>query len=384
MLARSVRKLRDYVAIPSVNPMQRDDLDPSIAGERRYAEQVREDLRRLGLDAELVGDAQRPSVIAEARAPGATDTVLVASHLDTVPVDGMQIDPFDPRIEQGRLYGRGSCDTKGGMAALVDALGRVLERGSLRRNVIAVGEADEEFGSAGVLDVLARLGTRAREAGVWVIATEPTSLQIVTRHKGVVHARLRASGVACHSSDPSAGRNAIVGLARAILAVDDLGAELSERKDPKLGPATLSVGMVDGGAATNIVPDAASAVIDRRLLPGESDATVRAELEAALERAHLDDVEVDWCELRKAPLETPDDHPAVRACQRALGAAGLPIETGIAAFGTDAGVLAAHGLPGVVLGPGSIAQAHTSREWVEVAQVESMADFLTRLFETPA
>jgi acetylornithine deacetylase len=384
MPARSVRKLRDYVAIPSVNPMQRADVDPSIAGERRYAEQVREDLRRLGLDAELIGDAERPSVIAEARVAGATDTVLVASHLDTVPVDGMEIDPFDPRIEGGRLYGRGSCDTKGGMAALVDALARVLERGNLRRNVIAVGEADEELGSAGALDVLAHLGKRAREAGIWVIATEPTSLQIVTRHKGVVHARLRASGVACHSSDPTAGRNAIVALARAILAVDGLGAELSLREDPKLGPATLSIGIVEGGAATNVVPDAASAVIDRRLLPGESEATVRDELEAALKRAHLGDVDVDWCELRKAPLGTPDDHPAVRACQKVLAAAGLPIETAIAAFGTDAGVLSAHGLPGVVLGPGSIAQAHTSREWVEIAQVEAMADLLTRLFETSA
>ena len=118
--AACIRHLRDYVAIPSVNPMQRDDLPERIVGERRYAEHLREQLRRLGVDVELVGPAERPSVIACARASGAraAETLAVASHLDTVPIDGMQIDPFDPRIEGGRLFGRGACDTKAGMAAL--------------------------------------------------------------------------------------------------------------------------------------------------------------------------------------------------------------------------------------------------------------------------
>ena len=228
-----------------MNPMGRDDVPADVAGERRYAEHVREQLRGLALDAELVGDPDRPSVVAEAHVhPGASDTVLVASHLDTVPVDTMEIDPFDPVIADGRLYGRGACDTKGGMASLVEALALALEAGTLRRNVIVVGEADEEFTSIGVHDVLDHLGTRRPD---WLLATEPTGLQVVTRHKGIALIRLCAHGRACHSSDPDAGRNAIVGLSRAVLALDALGRELSQARDPALGPATLSVGLVGGG-----------------------------------------------------------------------------------------------------------------------------------------
>ena len=372
---RSIRYLRDYVAIPSVNPMGRSDVDPAVAGERRYAAHLREQLRGLGLDAELIGDPERPSVVAEASVAGAKTCLMVASHIDTVPVDGMEIDPFDPRIEDGRLYGRGSCDTKAGMAALVAALEHVLERGTLSANLLVVGEADEEKSSTGVYDVLRYLGDRRPD---WVLATEPTELRLVTRHKGVVHARLRARGVACHSSNPGLGRNAIVAAARGVLALDELAAQLARREDERLGSASLSVGVMAGGSATNIVPDDAWFAIDRRLLPGEDDATVRAEMRAAFERHGAGDIEIESCRMEKPPLATDDDHPAVRRCLGLLGEAGLSVTPAGAGFGTDAGVFAAHGIPGVVLGPGSIEQAHTAREWVEVAQVETME----RLYES--
>ena len=143
---RSVRYLRDYVAIPSVNPMGRNDIDASVAGERRYAEHMHREFRRIGLDAEIIQPGERPSVLAEASVQGARETILIESHLDTVPIDGMEIDPFDPRIEDGRLFGRGACDTKAGMACAFEALERVLSRGTLRRNVILAGASD---GAAG-------------------------------------------------------------------------------------------------------------------------------------------------------------------------------------------------------------------------------------------
>jgi acetylornithine deacetylase len=380
-LARAVRHLRDYVAIPSVNPMQRSDVPPEIAGERRYAEHLREQLRALGLDAVLVGSDARPSVVAEARAPGARETLLVASHLDTVPVDGMEIDPFDPRLEDERLFGRGACDTKGGMAALVDALERVLARGRLRRNVIVVGEADEELASTGVRDVLSHLGTRRPD---WALVTEPTALRLVTAHKGIALVRLAAHGRAGHSSNPSAARNAIVALARATLALEELAAELAARKHARLGPPTLSVGVVAGGVAPNVVPAEAWLVMDRRVLPGESVAQLRAEIEAALSERGVERVSVESCTLEKGPLATPDDHPAVRACAAALAAAGLPAEPAAMAFATDAGIFAERGIPCVVVGPGSVEQAHTAREFVEIRQVEEMADFFVRLLENDA
>lgn len=359
--------------------MRRDDIPASIAGERRYATHLREQLRRLGLDAELLGDGERASVIAQATARGARETVLIASHLDTVPVDGMEIDPFDPRIASGRLYGRGSCDTKAGMAAAVAALALVLERGSLRRNVILAGEADEECSSIGVRDVLERLGTRRPD---WVLATEPTSLEVVTSHKGIALVRLVAHGVSCHSSEPRAGRSAIIALARAVLALESLADEIGTRAHPRLGRPTLSVGVIGGGQAANIVPQEAWLLSDRRLLPGESERTVCEEIRGALARHELADVEVESCTVEKPPLETPDDAHAVRVCQRVLAALGLPVAPSIAAFATDAGLFDDAGLPGVVFGPGSIAQAHTAQEWVALDEVERATDFFVRLLES--
>jgi len=376
-----VRFLRDYVAIPSVNPMRRDDLPAEITGERRYASHLREQLRGLGLDAELLGTGDRASVVAEATAPGARDTVLIASHLDTVPVDGMEIDPFEPRIDAGRMYGRGSCDTKGGMAAAVAALRKVLERGTLRRNVILAGEADEECSSIGVHDVLARLGTRRPD---WVLATEPTELAVVTSHKGIALVRLVAHGLSCHSSEPRDGRNAIVALSRAVLALDALANDIGSRSHPRLGRPTMSVGLIGGGQAANIVPQEAWLLSDRRLLPGEDEATVRAEVHAALARHEVPDVEITSCTVEKPPLETADEAPSVRACQRALESLALPTETATAAFATDAGVFDAAGLPGVVFGPGSITQAHTAREWIALDQLERATDFFVRLLESDA
>lgn len=370
--------LRDYVSIPSVNPMGREDVDPDVAGEHRYAEHMRHELRRIGLDAELIERDGRPTVLAEARAQGTAETILIESHLDTVPVDGMEIDPFDPRIEAGRLYGRGACDTKAGMACAFEALERVLARGSLRRNVILAGAADEEYGSLGARALVEQLGGHPPD---WAIATEPTRMQIVTGHKGIVLAYLEATGVAGHSSDPSRGRNAIVAAARAILALDELSRKLRSKTDPALGHATLSVGIVQGGSAPNIIPDAAEIVLDRRVLPGESAEDVRAELEAFLAEQNVDDVRIRRCSLEKDALVTPVDHASVSACRAALAGAGLPAETTTAAFGTDAGVFATAGIPAVVLGPGSIEQAHTAREWVDLAEVEAMVGVFERILE---
>jgi len=379
--SKAVQYLRDYVAIPSVNPMGRDDIPANISGEARYAAHLAEQLRGLGLDVEIIGTPERPSVIAEARSADAVDTLMVASHLDTVPVDGMEIDPFDPVVKGGRLYGRGSCDTKSGMAALLDAVGRVLRRGTLRRNLIIVGESDEELSSIGVFDILEHLKARPAQKPDWVIATEPTGLRVVTHHKGIAIARLVAHGRACHSSDPSAGRNAIVAMSRAVLALDALSAEVEKHRDTRLGRATLSIGVISGGHAPNIVPDQARLTMDRRMLPGETPEQVREEIEAALRRHGVEDVEVVECRMEKAPLATPDDHPAVVACQTALQRAGLPIEPGTVAFGTDAGVFAQHALPGVVIGPGSIERAHTAREYVELEQLEAAADLFTAILE---
>lgn len=376
----AVRHLRDYVAIPSVNPMGRSDIDPRWVGEARYAEHVHHQLRRLGIDSVLVGAEARRSVVGQVRAARAdAETLLVASHLDTVPVDNMVIAPFDPVVEEGRLYGRGSCDTKAGMAALMAAVERVLARGTLARHLVIVGEADEETSdSIGVSDVLAQLeGTRVD----WSIATEPTGLRIVNAHKGTAMARLEARGRACHSSEPERGKNAIVALARAVLAIEALGAELARHVHEGLGQATVSIGLIGGGQAPNIVPDRAWLALDRRTLPGDTSASITREIEGALARAGVSDVGLAELRMGKEPLFLAPEHAAFQACRRALERCGCDASAESVAFGTDAGLFARAGIPSLVLGPGSINQAHTDAEYVELDQLERMVGVFEQLLE---
>jgi succinyl-diaminopimelate desuccinylase len=378
MASSALRRLRDFIAIPSINPMERHDIDARWVGERRYAEHVQAELTRLRVDSVIVGEGERQSVVGEVHAGPDAETLLVASHLDTVPVDGMTIDPFDPKVVGNRVQGRGSCDTKAGLAALLAALERVLERGSLRRNLVIVGEADEEFTSIGVSDVLQHLASRRID---WAIATEPTELGLVTQHKGIAAVRLEARGRACHSSDPSQGQNAIVLLARAVGALDELSRHLAHRVHPVLGAATLSVGLIGGGQAPNIVPDHAWVVVDRRLLPGESVDSVRAEFSDALQRAGISDVSVTDIKLGKGTLNASEQHPGVLACQRALVGIGADPAPRSVAFATDGGPFSEHGITSVVLGPGSIARAHTRDEYVEIDQLERMVRVYELLLE---
>jgi acetylornithine deacetylase len=205
---------------------------------------------------------------------------------------------------------------------------------------------------------------------------------LINAHKGVVHARVCARGEACHSSNPDAGRNAIVLLARAILAIDEDARIFLDRPHPKMGPATLSIGLVHGGQAPNIVPDEAQIWIDRRTLPGESLEEVRAAIESSLDRAGVGgDVVVESCTEEKPPLETSPNSNATLATAEALTSVGLSSDCHHVAFGTDAGVFGRAGIPGVVLGPGSIDVAHTSREFVPIAEVEIMVRIFERLFE---
>jgi acetylornithine deacetylase/succinyl-diaminopimelate desuccinylase-like protein len=198
-------------------------------------------------------------------------------------------------------------------------------------------------------------------------------MRLVTCHKGRIALRLGARGLAHHSSNPDRGSNAILPLARAALALGELHRELGAQSDPRLGSGTLTVTMISGGHAPNIVPDRAVLIADRRTLPGETVESVRGELTRALERAELSElVTIEYAQNEKNALGTRDDHPAVQVCQRALTSRGLPSAAGSAAFATDAGPIAAHGIASVVLGPGDIAQAHTADEFVSLDEVEAM------------
>jgi acetylornithine deacetylase len=373
-----IRLLADLVAIPSINPMGRAVSGPQYL-ETRVADYLVAFFDRLGVPCErktvLPG---RDNVIARYHAPDADGhrVLLFDAHQDTVPVDGMTIDPFDPIVAGGRMQGRGSCDIKGGMAAMLAAFARLVrERPVGSASVIMACTVDEEFTHKGSSQ-LAEDRVRADLA----IVAEPTMLNIVTCHKGAIRWKIRAHGVACHSSTPDRGDNAIYRMARVVDVLRKYAAELQTRVGhPILGPPSLSVGRIEGGQSVNIVPDWCEVEIDRRVVPGEVAADCPNELRDYLRR-HLD--EADQRELEFLPpwVNLPalgDDGSADWVGELApiiARTSGQVPSVGGVPFGTDAGPIAESGVPCVVLGPGDIAQAHTKDEWVEIDQVERAAE----------
>jgi acetylornithine deacetylase len=224
----------------------------------------------------------RDNIVARCDVPGARQTLLLEAHQDTVPTDHMTIDPFAAVVDSGRLYGRGACDIKGGMTAMLTAFARIVrEKPSGAMNVVMACTVDEEHTFLGVQELVKR-GVRADLA----VVAEPTQLQIVNAHKGVVRWDIQTTGKACHSSAPERGVNAIYRMGKLLLAIEQLAEELRRTAPhPVLGPPTLSVGRIDGGTSVNTVPDRCRIEIDRRLLPGEDSASALAQFKEQLARA---------------------------------------------------------------------------------------------------
>ena len=367
------RLLSDLVSIPSVNPMGLGETGPEFL-ETRLGGHLESWFRDAGIDVVRQPIAPgRDNLLARYDAPGARRTLLFDAHQDTVPTDGMTIPPFEPRIEGGRLYGRGACDVKAGMAAMLIAFKRLhRERPAGSASVVMACTVDEEFTHMGS----SKLAETQKSIDLAIVA-EPTLLNLVHCHKGAVRWKIRTRGVACHSSTPHRGVNAIYHMARIVDALAEHAKELSRAEPhPILGPPSLSVGRIEGGRSVNIVPDACEIQIDRRMIPGETPAgcveRVRAFLADRL--GGLDDMEFDPPWVRMPALETKLDDwggALVAAIETATGR--TPELIGVP-YGTDAGPLGEAGIPGVVFGPGDIAQAHTRDEWVELDQVRQAAE----------
>jgi len=336
-------------------------------------------LFRLGIDAERQPACPgRDNLLARVEGADPSRALLLECHVDTVGVEGYRGDPFDPVLRDGRLYGRGACDDKAQVAAMVSALAGLTSGGRPRHTVLLAAAVGEEYNFTGAR-ALVESGLRADGA----VVGEPTELQVVTAHKGAVRMRCITPGIAAHSSDPSAGVNAIYRMARVLAALERHAADLIRRAaHPRLGTPTLSVGTIAGGRDTNIVPDRCVISLDRRVLPGEDPDAVIAEIQ----RAVLDDLGLDFpvefvVDLADRPMETPGGAAVTRslcaACDAVLGHS----QVAAVRYGTDASKFAAVGIPSVVFGAGSIRQAHTVDEYVEIDQVRQATAVLRHLLE---
>ncbi|GLI07421.1 acetylornithine deacetylase [Paenibacillus tyrfis] len=371
---RVARLLQDLVRIPSVNP----GFEGGVP-EREMADYVEAFLTRLGLKAERREvRPDRPNVIGIL--PGIADdapALLLEAHMDTVQTANMTIDPFGAEIRGGKLYGRGACDTKASLAAMLAAMEWFVENGVKPPvSVHLAATVDEEVNFLGVLDVL--------EAGhdyAAAIVGEPTGLQPVIAHKGVVRCEIETVGVSAHSSKPEEGVNAISGMMKVVAHIEGaMQARLRHAAHPFVGPPTFAVTQIQGGVAPNTIPERCVIRIDRRTIPGEDSEQVWREIRAEMDQLAAEDgglnVIVHPPFVLDYAMDTSPDSEIVRlVASAAAGKIGEVRPLGVP-YGTDASKLARAGIPSVVFGPGSIEQAHTKDEWVELKQVVLAAEII--------
>lgn len=367
-----IEVLADLVSIPSVNPMGSPARGPEF-GEARVAAYVEQFLDRHGIRCHrqtvMPG---RENVLAHVSGRGSR-SVLLETHMDTVSADNMEIAPFEPVERDGKLFGRGTCDAKASLAAMLTAMVQA-RRSTPATDLWLCAVVDEEhtFGGAAYL---VRSGFRAD----YVLVGEPTRLQVVTAHKGAIRWRITAHGRAAHSATPWKGDNAIYRMAKVVKSLERY-AEILMKKPPhpRLGPRTLNVGTIQGGQTVNTVPDCCTITVDRRVLPGETLEEVGSSLpELLTQKGLMEGLEIVEY-LRDAPMEIGEDHPWVRAVLAAARAFG-EVNTVAVHYSTDASKFAQARMPAVVMGPGDIAQAHTTCEWVDVEQVRTAAAVYARI-----
>ncbi|MCL5271159.1 MAG: M20/M25/M40 family metallo-hydrolase [bacterium] len=374
--------LAALVGVNSVNPAY----GGPEGGERRAAEWAAGFLRRAGLEPRLAEALPgRPNLRATLEGDGTAPPLLLETHIDTVSIAGMTIDPFAARVHGGRLWGRGATDAKAQAAALLHAMAAwaAAERRPPRRIELAL-TVDEEFGFGGAHALAAE---RPDVAGA--VVGEPTGLGIVTTHKGSIRWWVRLEGRSAHSAHPCLGVNAIALAAALVREIDrEYAADLAQRHAPLLEPPTINVSMIEGGVQANLVPPLCRLQLDRRTLPGETVATVMAEFEELLNRLRrrIPDFKA-VCEppiLASDTFSSPPRNPLARAAGAAALAHGAESSAPMGVnYATDASVLAQLGLPIVIAGPGHIDQAHTADEFMRLDELAAGARFYCDLIGRP-
>lgn len=369
----AIRLLRDLVAIDSVNPT----LVPGAAGEAQIGRAIADEMRRFGLDVEIDDVVPgRPNVVGilEGRRKGRT--LMWCGHTDTVGIVGMEA-PFSPIEKDGRLYGRGAQDMKGGLAAMIAAARAVAKGGGLASGRLVVAAvADEEHSSIGAEALVTSWTADA------AVVTEPTDLAVAVGHKGFSWVEVEVLGKAAHGSRPRDGEDAILRMGRVLARLEALDEALQARTPhPLVGAGSLHASLIAGGHELSSYPDRAVLQMERRTLPGEPETIALEEVGRILDALRKDDPSFKATArqmLRRRAYELRADHPLPRMLSAAVAAVGgTPVIAG-ASFWTDAAILGHAGIPSVLFGPGG-AGLHSTEEYVHVADVLLCRDALAVL-----
>ncbi len=364
--------LADLVAVDSVNP----SLVPGGAGEGEIARFMARWLAGAGLEVHVEEVLPgRPNVVAVARGKGGGKSLLLNGHIDTVGVEGMAA-PHQPRIEGGRLYGRGGYDMKGGVAAAMMATARAAQLG-LEGDVIFTGVMDEEHAGLGTTNLVERWRADA------ALVAEPTELELAVAHKGFVWFEVETRGVAAHGSRPHLGVDAIVQMGRFLTELGDLDRGLQAvPRHALLGGGSVHASLIAGGRELSTYPDRCLLSLERRTIPGQNGEMAEAELAEILARLAARDSRFEAKlsrGLERLPLETAEDHPFVAAARGAAETVlSRPAPAAGVSYWSDAATLAQAGMPTLLFGPTGDG-AHAAVEWVDLASVETCAEMYVEL-----
>jgi acetylornithine deacetylase len=368
----SLRLLRDLVAINSVNPT----LVPGAPGEREIADAIAIEMRRIGLDVSVEEIAPgRPNVVGVLEGRQAGPALMFCGHTDTVGVAGM-VHPFTPVERDGRLYGRGAQDMKGGVAAMIDAARVLAEEGFNRGRLVIAAVVDEEHSSIGAEAVVKNWRADA------AIVTEPTDLAIAVGHKGFAWVEVDVEGRAAHGSRPAEGQDAILRLGRVLTRLEALDRRLQDRPPhPLVGTSSLHASFIEGGREWSSYPDRATVRVERRTLPSEPESCGLEEMRGILRELAAEDATFRASArhvFSRPAYEVPSDHPLPSTLASAVARIGGAARVAGASFWTDAAILGHAGIPSVLYGPGG-AGLHSVEEYVNVADVVTCRDVLAEL-----
>lgn len=371
----AISLLRKLVQIPSRNPP---------GEEREIAAYVVEKMRSWGFDAWLVPEpfSNRPQAVATIKGREGLPKLVLNGHLDTVPLgerERWRFDPFSGDVKAGRLYGRGSCDMKGGIAAMMLAAKAVRDSGvGLKGDLILQFAVGEEKGEPGTKTLLIEKGY----GGDWGIVLEPTSLKVITAEKGLLWLDVEIKGKPAHASTPELGINPIEKAARFINYLREYMEKIEAKKHPLLGSAVCTATMIEGGIKENVVPGSCTVTLDRRLLPSEDLDGVEKEIRAILSDMKKRDNDFEGKIRRRgegfAAAEIPvNSFIAQVVKENVKKITGIILGPSGAAYGTDArNFINDAKIPAIIFGPGDAADAHTYDESVEIRQVVDCSKIL--------
>jgi acetylornithine deacetylase len=369
----AIRLLEDLVAIDSVNP----SLSPGARGEGAIARRIAAECESAGLIVDVVDvEPGRPNVVGvlEGRAPG--PALMFCGHTDTVGVAGMDA-PFVPARRDGRLYGRGAQDMKGGLAAMLSAARVIAGSGGLHRGALIVAAVvDEEHASRGAEALIERWSASA------AVVTEPTDLDVAIAHKGFQWVEIETRGRAAHGSRPADGRDAILHMGRVLNRLEAIDRHLqTQRPHVLLGVPSLHASIIDGGTEWSSYPDRCRLKVERRTVPGESEDVALQEARSVLDRLRREDWEFDAAArgvFGRGAYEIDPANPLPAMLIGAASAVGCqPRRVGMT-FWSDAAILGAAGIPAVLFGPGG-AGLHSPGEYVRIEDVLKCRDALVGL-----